>query len=153
MKDPWHIPHSPKKPWIERIRERVPLLEAARQWRRDAMADGWTSEPTYRAQETDETHARLWRDGFVAHVMARPGGPSTHGGPFLPMYGVHVWGPDGMAIRVGLVYDDEAIRRGPETCIYCGVHPVKTERVGFAGRACPTCRPIEWAKLPKNWAD
>lgn len=127
-------------------------LLSVEQFRDAAVADGWSIAPTYPSHEPAEQAATLNRDGFIMMVLARPkSGGNT--GNWTCSASVHIWGPDGMAIPPPPLYDWAKISAGVTTCGYCGAHPVKTERVGFAGRACPTCRPIEGAKLPRNWAD
>lgn len=133
--------------WDRIATARKKLIAKALAWREAAMADGWQSAPTY--SHEDELRAfRLTRDGFVVQGLARPADDKT-----LGVGEISCWGPDGMSIPAGEFYDWAAIKAGIETCHYCGAHPVKTERVAFAGRACAECGPKERAKLPSNWAD
>ena len=57
-----------------------------------------------------------------------------------PQGSVHVWGADGMAIKVGRVYSWEEIQAGLTMCNECGAHG-PTFRFSFAGRCCATCLP------------
>ena len=143
----WESPHSPKLSWEQRRAERLPFVEKAKAWRLAAIADGWTSEPTYLGHEPEEHAFRLRKNGFQVQGLARPGSD------LLPTGKIYCWGPDGLTIRVGETYDWSAIQAGVETCMYCDAHPVKTRRVGFAGRACETCAPVEEKKLGPRYYD
>lgn len=133
--------------WSQVVDARKELIAKVLAFRDAAMADGWSSEPTY-AHEDEMRAFRLRRDGFLLQCLARPEDKDSVG-----VGTINGWGPDGMAIDVGETYDWDAIKRSAETCQYCKAFPVKTERVAFAGRACQTCGPIERAKLPANWAE
>lgn len=124
-------------------------LDAVIAWRDAAVADGWDHKPTY-SSEAEERAATLNREGYVAHILTRS---RSHTGKWLAEAKVSVWGPDGLAIRVPTVYDWSQIKSAVEKCHYCGAQPVKTKRVGFAGRACITCAPIEEGKLPRGYYD
>ncbi len=123
-------------------------------WREAAIADGWDHEPSYGGHESEDRACRLKRNGFVVLIISRkPLSLTMDTGRWLAEAQVNAWGPDGMAIRVPDVYDGACFSVAVETCGYCGASSVTTERVGFAGRACPDCAPKERAKLPPNWAE
>ena len=111
------------------------LIAKALAWREAAIADGCDSRPTYQ-HEDEMTAFRLTRDGFIIQGLARPEDELSVGSGEI-----NCWGPDGLHIPVGETYDWESIQRAVSTCGYCGDHPVKTERVGFAGRCCAKCLP------------
>ena len=128
---------------------------AAAAYRLAAVADGWESEPLY--QNEPEEHAAKLRSaaGFVMHVIARsPDDRPEHVTRRAPEGGVHVWGPDGLAVRVGRTYSREEIDAGLTTCNNCGARAVRTFRYSFAGRACAACLP-EMRRLHerRGWAD
>ena len=127
--------------WEKIVEARKVLIAKTLAWREAAIADGWESRPTYE-HEDEMTAFRLTRDGFIIQGLARPEGELSVGSGEL-----HCWGPDGLAIEVGETYDWEAIQRAVCTCGYCGERPVKTERVGFAGRCCAKCLPEMRAKI------
>lgn len=118
-------------------------------WRDAAIADGWEHRPTYGDHEAEDRACKLTRDGFVVQVLTRRHVKANR------RYEAQVsaWGPDRLALRVPNIYDWQAMQDAIMRCQYCGAHPVKTQRVAFAGRACEACGPKEQAKLPKNWAD
>lgn len=120
----------------QRERNRLLCVE----WREAAEADGWVFHPTYGDHEPVEHAFRGEREGFVIQGIARPErdvGRNRYG----PEASIHIWGPDGLAIKPPLTYDMDAIRRGARICGYCGQESDDTRRVGFAGRVCPTCDP------------
>lgn len=108
-------------------------LEAARKWVADAVADGWTIEPTY-ASEPAERAASLWKDGY--HVLALMRDNSEHKYKYKHEAQINLWGPDGLAIKAPSVYDFALIEAGNRRCGECGKTDVDTQRVGFAGRCC-----------------
>lgn len=121
--------------WTAKSEERLRFVELARLWCAAAIADGWHGEPTYPNELF--IHAwRLTRDGYTILGLSRPGTDK-----FMPTASVHIWGPDGLAIKPPLEYDSDAIIAGARTCSYCGEMDVSTHRVGFAGRACYQCLP------------
>ena len=121
--------------WTEEIRQR------AAQYRSDALADGWTSEPLSK-WESEELWSRLHRDGFTLQIVARlPRPQSEHSIAIKKPNGmVHAWGPDGMGIKIGRHYSWDELRAGLTTCNECGTRG-KTYRFSFAGRCCATCLP------------
>lgn len=134
--------------WGKIVEARKPLIAAALAWREAAIADGWTSKPTY-GHESELTAFTLERDGFKIQGIARPCEPGTVGSAELSC-----WGPDRLAIPVGETYDWEAIKSAVETCGYCSAHPVKTKRVGFAGRCCDACYPEMQRRIETpGWCD
>jgi len=121
--------------WTENMRQH------AAQYRADALKDGWTSEPLSK-WEAEETWSRLRRDGFVLQIVARPARPRTEHTVERqkPEGGAHVWGPDGLGIKISLTYSWEEIQAGLTTCNECGARG-KTVRFSFAGRCCAACLP------------
>jgi hypothetical protein len=134
--------------WEKIVEARKALIAAALAWREAAIADGWESRPTYQ-QEDEMTAFRLTRDGFIIQGLARPESELSVGSGELSG-----WGPDGLHIPVGEIYDWNALKTAVETCGYCGAHPVKTERVGFAGRCCEACLPAMRERIETpGWAE
>lgn len=134
--------------WFRIVEARKVLIAAALAWREAAMADGWESRPTYQ-HEDELTAFRLTRDGFVVQGLARP---TT--GEFVGTGEIHCWGPDGLHIPAGEIYDWAELQRAVKTCGYCGAHPVWPVRVGFAGRCCPACLPaMRKAIETPGWAE
>jgi len=114
-------------------------LDRCRRFRIDAIADGWTSRPTYGEHESEERHATLDREGFTMHVKARDN--STRGLNFKYEAEISIWGPDGLAIAPPDSYSWDKIKTGTRHCNECGADDVDTERYSFAGRACAACLP------------
>lgn len=133
--------------WAYIRAHRAQFIPLAHAYREAAKADGWQCEPLYGDHEPVEQAARLMRDGFIMHVMARPHGDTC------PMPSVSIWGPDGAAIKPPLEYDWDAIVAGARICGECGATDVDTTREAFANRVCGACREKFLASLPKNWAD
>lgn len=131
-------------------------------WRDAAIADGW--EHGSQSSEAEERWSKLTRDGFVCQVLTRSRGnevldpargyhQSVHG-KYAYQAKVSLWGPDGVAVNPGLIYDWDAIRESLRACPECGAKDVETFRVAFANRACAKCRPALEAKLCKpGWCD
>jgi hypothetical protein len=119
-------------------------LESARQWVADAVADGWTIEPTYRT-ESIKRAATLTKDDYKALVLMRDDS-HTPGSRFKYTAQVSVWGPDGLAINVPREYDFALIEKAVRRCSECGVDDIDTQRVGFAGRVCAACLPAAQKK-------
>ena len=122
--------------WAQIVEARKLLIQHALAWRQAALADGWTSRPTYPDHEAEETAFTLQRLGFIVQGLARPATSDTVGSGQI-----RCWGPDGLAVEVGETYDWKAIGLGLSTCGYCKASPVETFRVGFAGRCCAICLP------------
>jgi hypothetical protein len=134
--------------WGAIVLARKELIAKALAWREAAMADGWSSQPTYE-HESELTAFRLVRDRFQVQGLARPETKDTVGSGEISC-----WGPDGLHVPVGETYDWPAILRAVETCQYCKAHPVKTERVGFAGRCCAACLPDMRRRIETpGWAE
>jgi hypothetical protein len=134
--------------WERIVEAREFLIARAIVWRERAIADGWTSRPTYE-HESELTAFTLERDGYKVQGIARPTAPESMGHAEISC-----WGPDRLHIPVGETYDWNAIQRAVETCGYCGTYPVKTERVGFAGRCCAACLPKMRAAIETpGWAE
>lgn len=128
------------KPRNEQVFQRIKTrraehLRLCREWRAAAEADGWVFHPTYQT-ESVETAFRGEREGFVLQGIARPGGDDKS-----PSASIHIWGPDGLAVRTPLTYSMGAIRKGARVCGYCSAEDVDTVCVGFAGRCCKKCEP------------
>jgi len=114
--------------------ESAAALMGVRQWRSDAIAAGWSHEPTYGESESEERAMRLHGpDGWVVQTLAR-----THesGGATAMIY---AWGPDGLAVDVPPFFDVAVLEAATRTCSRCEVTDVETQRVGFAGRVCAAC--------------
>lgn len=117
--------------------------DAVLAFRNAALADGWT--------EKDATGEHFQKEGFVAYILVRKGGPNDR---YAFTAIVHLWGPDGLAIEPPEVYSWEKIRAGLTRCHYCGATGVPTERVSFAGRCCAACLPAVRAQLERpGWYD
>lgn len=140
-------PKRDEKLWRKICVEKERFVAEAIKYRAAMIADGWHCEPLYNHEPVGQA-SRMTRDGFIAHVLSRPETERT-----TPSASVHFWGPDGMAIRAPLPYDGAAVVVGLRVCGYCGASDVDTQQVAFAGRACASCAPKEWAKLPANWSD
>jgi len=121
-------------------------IEAVTAWREAAIADGWTSEPTYGDREPEQSAARLRHpEGFVAQTIAREFPPERS--RYRYSASVNVWGPDGMSVIPPNTYDMAAIRGALRTCENCRATDVDTVRFSFAGRCCQKCRPAMAAKF------
>lgn len=129
-------------------------IVAAETWRDAAAADGWSMTPTYAPHEGIERAAKLLHpDGYQAQIITRRRRAEDRHKKWAGEASVSVWGPDGLSIRSPYVYDMAAIRAATEKCHYCKAFPVKTVRVGFAGRACEACQPGEEKKLGPRYYD
>jgi hypothetical protein len=123
---------------------------AAIAWRDAAIADGWSARATYGNSESFDRASSLdHADGYKVMILTRTN--DKPGAKWKFEAEVNVWGPDGLAIKPPAQYDMTAIRAATETCHYCGKVGRKTERVGFAGRACMVCAPVEEKKLGPNY--
>lgn len=122
-------------------------LEQVRAWRDAAIADGWDATPTYETESIDRA-TRLRRDGWEAQVLTRDDSPQSISAT------VHLWGPDGLAVRTGIAYDFDKLKAGLRTCMACKATDVDTQRYSFAGRCCAACRP-EMARRTEQpgWCD
>lgn len=128
------IPYRPSGEWG--FTNDPDRIQGAKQFRDDAVADGWSIEPTYGDHEPMERAAKLCRDGYAMSVITRE---KTGGWQFEAK--VHIWGPDRLAIDPPEFYDFAEIERRTRICGYCGATEVRTQRVGFAGRCCENCLP------------
>lgn len=123
---------------------------AAITWRDAAIADGWSARATYGNSESFDRASSLDHpDGYKVMILSRTN--DKPGAKWKFEAQVSVWGPDGLTIKPPAEYDMVAIRAAVENCHYCGKTGCKTERVGFAGRACATCAPVEENKLEPNY--
>lgn len=123
------------------------VLEAVRQWRDAAIADGWTERDMDNDPRRRRSH--LNRDGYTAHTVTREG---SDGSKWKCEAAIYLWGPDGPAIEPPSIYDWAAITAGQRHCPVCGRDGVETFRIAFANRACAECRPCLRAKLEVgNW--
>ncbi|HCE07501.1 MAG TPA: hypothetical protein DEQ40_02660 [Oxalobacteraceae bacterium] len=129
------VSHRNDALWAQIVEARKLLIEKALAWRAAALRDGWSSHPTYQC-EPEQRAFSLNRNGFHVQGLARPSTKDTGGSGEITC-----WGPDGLHIAVGEIYDWAAIRAGMTTCAYCHKIGVPTERVGFAGRCCAGCLP------------
>lgn len=132
----WSKRQRNEKPWEQISKARVELILKAIAWREAALADGWTIEPTYQQHEPMETAFKMHRDGFLVQGLARP--------PSATMLGtgeIHCWGPDGLAIHAGEIYDFAALQADLRICHNCAKADVDTMRYSFAGRCCAECLP------------
>lgn len=106
------------------------------QWVKDAIADGWLAEPTYKGEDIDNA-TRLMKEGFIVLAIDRVEKKQPWG--ITPaQQSVHVWGPDGLAIDPPETYSMEELKRKLRICGYCGKEG-PTKRIGFAGRTCDEC--------------
>lgn len=106
------------------------------QWVKDAIADGWHAEATYKNEDI-ESATRLTKDGFTVLALDRQE-RKERWGTIPASKDVSVWGPDGLAIMPGDVYSMEDLKRKLRICGYCGKEG-PTKRIGFAGRTCDEC--------------
>lgn len=110
-----------------------------------AVKDGWTIGPN--GNESPDTWARLERDRWVGHVLAR-----KNVGKWKYQAEVSMWAPDKLSIVVPDIYLWDEIKAAVRTCCLCGAKDVDTQRYSFAGRCCAACRPAAAARFEKgNW--
>jgi hypothetical protein len=137
--------------------------DRVRSFRDAAIADRWSHKATYDS-EPEERASHLYREGFVMSVLTRSrenevlnparGIYSTSHGKWRYEAQVHIWGPDGMAIDSGPVYDWGKLTAGLRHCPECGADDVDTQLVGFANRVCADCAPALRKKIEKpGWCD
>jgi hypothetical protein len=120
-------------------------MEAVRAFRDAAVADGWLIDATYKTESVDRA-STLQKDGYTMQVITRE--PQ---GDMNASANVHVWGPDGLSIKPPTVYSFDSLKQVSRCCQYCSAVDVETVRVGFAGRACKPCAPVEEKKLGRNY--
>lgn len=127
-------------------------------WRTAALADGWTLENVYEI-EPAQSYGKIAKEGFTGHVCARV---TTEMQAIYPHHRskwkyeaqIHLWGPDGLAIKSPDVYNWNVIIGNSHTCSACGAVVVKTFRYGFAGRCCEACLPAMRAQHEQpGWCD
>lgn len=143
---------------IEKERDKARLITSV--WRECALADGWSLEPTYGDHEAAESHGTIKIDTrigmFKGHVDARPNRRGEDQRNWMLGSGeVTIWGPDGLQIRVPLIYPGiEALIAATRHCNNCHADDVDTQRYSFAGRCCTKCRP-EMARVHERpgWCD
>ena len=118
-------------------------------WRDAAIADGWAAHPACPTEPVTSAAVLVHPENYTAHVITRVlAGPG-----YAYETSVWVWGPDRLALDPPNRYDMAAIRRAVRTCNYCGKTDCATVRVGFAGRACRTCQPVEEKRLAPGYYD
>ncbi len=122
--------------WRDTAEARKPLIADAQEWRLAALADGWTSAPTY--EHEPELHAFTLRhhEGWHVHGLARPADVHSLGCGLIS-----AWGPDGLVVDATRKYDLDIMRKALFKCDFCNAADVTTHRVGFANRCCLTCLP------------
>ena len=110
-----------------------------------AVKDGWSIGPN--SSESPETWARLTRDEWVMHVLAR-----KNIGKWKYQAEVSIWAPDKHSIVPPQEYNWDENKSAVKTCCLCGAKDVETQRYSFAGRCCAACRPAAAAKYERgNW--
>ena len=125
-------------------------LSLVQQCRDDAIADGWSSMPTYQNESIDRA-CKLSRDGWTAQVLTRE---NKQGAKWKFEAAVNVWGPDGLACNVPMKYSFEELSKNLSVCSHCKKEGVETHRVGFAGRVCSSCLPEQRKKIEyPGWCD
>jgi hypothetical protein len=135
------VSHRNDRLWGTIVLARKALIAKAVVWHAAAIADGWNSRPTY-SHEPEEQAFTLSREGFLVQGLARPCTSDTVGSGQLTC-----WGPDGLSIPVGEIYDWPAIQAGLTTCENCGTTGVETFRAAFVNRGCADCLPAMKAAL------
>ncbi len=103
-------------------------------WVADAVADGWSLEPT--CSEPVETAGKMHLGDWVALYISRP--HDVH---------LNVWGPDGLDVVVPEVYKLDALRANLRKCGFCGAADVDVVRISFAGRTCRPCHKKNVARI------
>lgn len=107
-------------------------VEAVKAWREAVVADGWTKDLKYK--DTYE------RDGFKVMFVQREEKPDRARYRYDAI--VYAWGPDRLAINVGLTYPGMAgLLELTRVCGTCSKNNVDTFQVAFANRCCETCAP------------
>lgn len=114
-------------------------FDAVVAWRDAAIADGWSVEPYFPNHEPVSSASKLRREGYIASILTREKVNSK----WKFECQMSVWGPDGLAIKVPVVYDWQKISTSQRRCNYCKAEDVETHQVGFAGRACAACLPAQ----------
>lgn len=117
----------------------------AKEWREAAIADGWTSKPTYE-KESEERASTLQRNGFTAQIITRTPEPKPWNQHPKPEGMVTIWGPDRLSVVTPWPYDWQHIEAGLRRCMECGAKDVDTQRASFAGRVCSACLAMAKAK-------
>lgn len=121
----------------------------------DAIADGWSSRPTY-AHEAEDQARTMDKDGFKMLVLTRSkDAPRTYKyfGKYKYELSLNAWGPDGLALDTHIDYYMEYLKKGLTTCAECGSIG-STHRVGFAGRVCRACLPEAKKRVEfPGWCD
>lgn len=101
-------------------------MNTAKQFRLDAIADGWHAKPTYDNRSLDHA-STLERAGFRIQVS------------FLDT--LAGWGPDGLQIQIREPYTTWAdFLAHALDCLSCQ-KPNSREQYSFAGRCCKACLP------------
>jgi hypothetical protein len=119
---------------------KLAILEWAKGFRDDAIADGWNIEKTYENESVDSA-STLTKNGFKMLVITR-----NHQSPVIRTQrviqgSVNIFGPDGLAIESPVKYSWELIEKGLHKCCFCKADGKKTVKVGFTNRVCEDCLP------------
>jgi len=114
----------------------VEELNRVIKFREDAIADGWTCEPTYGKFESVDSASSLTKNGFTMLILTRT---NKDRAKWKYEAEVSIWGTDKLAIEPPKVYDYDAIVKGLRVCGFCGAKDVATARVDFANRCCANC--------------
>lgn len=121
------------------------FVEKVRAYVAAARADGWTWKKRY-ASEPEHWGAELDRSGFKIVALSRGDDTKPFSGGYKYQASIHIWGPDGLAIKPPDTYDWAAIQAGVTQCNLCNKTGVKTFRYSFAGRCCHECIPAARAE-------
>lgn len=111
----------------------VKYFEAANEFIRAAVADGWEHSQTYPSEAITRA-CRLTRDGFVISVITR-----KDVGKWKYEVQLNAWAPDKLCIELPEVYSPDTFLKAEITCGVCKKEVEKTFRYSFAGRACQGC--------------
>lgn len=126
----------------------VKYLEAANAFIQSAISDGWDIKQSYPSESIDRA-CKLTKDGFVISAIRREGV-----GKWKYEVSLHAWGPDGLCIKLPMVYNSETFLKAEITCGVCKKEVEKTYRYSFAGRACADCIPEARKKHEQpGWCD
>jgi hypothetical protein len=113
-----------------------------------AITDGWEQYQSYPSESTERA-CKLKREGFVISAITR-----TKVGKWKFEVQLNAWGPDGLCIKLPIVYNPETFLKAETTCGICNKEVEKTFRYSFAGRACADCIPEARKKHEQpGWCD
>lgn len=137
----------------------VAMMDHVIRYRTEMVADGWSISPIS-PHESQNQYARLKRDGFVCHISAREHEKKAYRGYGASLNQSHyvvalnMWGPDGLVVISPYPYSFEQLILNLNRCNKCKRPDIEPQRVGFAGRVCPTCLPSERAIIETpGWSD